>query len=139
MAKLDTVEIKQLLKEPIISTITTMRPDGTPHMTPVWHLVRGDKILVGVEEKSVKARNVRENPTVALCVAANESPQRWALVNGTAKLTHHEVTDVVTEVSMHYVRGEEEGKAYVEKVLRELDFVLLEITPTNIVGFDGLD
>jgi hypothetical protein len=40
---------------------------------------------------------------------------------------------------MHYVRGEEEGKAYVEKVLRELDFVLLEITPTNIVGFDGLD
>ena len=35
LAKLDTVEIKQLLKEPIISIITTMRPDGTPHMTPV--------------------------------------------------------------------------------------------------------
>ncbi|MDP6453807.1 MAG: pyridoxamine 5'-phosphate oxidase family protein, partial [SAR202 cluster bacterium] len=80
MGKLDTTQIDQLLKEPIISVITTMRPDGTPHMTPVWHLVRGDKIIAGVEERSVKASNVRNNPNVALCVVANESPQRWALV-----------------------------------------------------------
>ena len=139
MGILDTTQIDQLLKEPIISIITTMRPDGTPHMTPVWHLIHGDKIIVGVEERSVKANNVRNNPTVALCVAANESPQRWALVNGTAELTHNQVTEIVTEVSMHYVAGEAEGRAYVEKVLSELEFVLIEITPTSVIGFDGVD
>ena len=138
MGNLNKAQIDQLLKEPIISIFTTMRPDGTPHMTPVWHLVRGDKIIVAVEEKSVKARNVRNNPTVALCVAANESPQRWALINGTVTLTKDEVTDVVTEMSRHYVPGEE-GNVYAEKVLKELDFVLLEINPTSVIGFDGVE
>ena len=139
MAYLNTSQIDQLLTEPIISIFTTLRPDGTPHMTPVWHLVRGDSIFVAVERTSVKARNVRNNPTVALCVAANESPQRWALVNGSARVTEDAVTETVTEVSMHYVSGEEEGRAYVEKALRELDFVLLEITPTKVIGFDGVE
>ena len=107
-------------------------------MTPVWHLVRGDKIIVAVEEKSVKARNVRNNPTVALCVAANESPQRWALINGTVTLTKDEVTDVVTDMSLHYVPGDA-GNVYAEKVLKELDFVLLEINPTSVIGFDGVE
>ena len=138
MGYLDTNAINQLLKEPIISIFTTLRPDGTPHMTPVWHLVRGDKIIVAVEEKSVKARNVRNNPTVALCIAANESPQRWALINGTVTLTKDEVTEVVTEMSLLYVPGDG-GEAYAEKVLSELDFVLLEITPTKVVGFDGVE
>ena len=138
MGYLDTNAINQLLKEPIISIFTTLRPDGTPHMTPVWHLVRGDKIIVAVEEKSVKARNVRINPTVALCIAANESPQRWALINGTVTLTKDEVTEVVTEMSLLYVPGDG-GEAYAEKALSELDFVLLEITPTKVVGFDGVE
>lgn len=138
MGNLNKAQIDQLLKEPIISIFTTMRPDGTPHMTPVWHLVRGDKIIVAVEEKSVKARNVRNNPTVALCVAANESPQRWALINGTVTLTKDEVTDVVTDMSLHYVPGDA-GNVYAEKVLKELDFVLLEINPTSVIGFDGVE
>ena len=138
MGNLNKAQIDELLKEPIISIFTTMRPDGTPHMTPVWHLVRGDKIIVAVEEKSVKARNVRNNPTVALCVAANESPQRWALINGTVTLTKDEVTDVVTEMSLHYVPGDA-GNVYAEKVLKELDFVLLEINPTSVIGFDGVE
>lgn len=138
MGYLNTAEIGQLLKEPIISIFTTLRPDGTPHMTPVWHLVRGDKIIVAVEEKSVKARNVRNNPNVALCIAANESPQRWALINGRVSLTKDEVTKVVTDMSMLYV-PDDGGKVYAEKVLRELDFVLLEITPTKVFGFDGVE
>jgi PPOX class probable F420-dependent enzyme len=139
MAHLDKTQIDQLLQEPIISIFTTLRADGTPHMTPVWHLVRGDKVIVAVDEKSVKARNVANNSTVALCVAANESPQRWVLINGTARATKDEVDEVVTEVSMHYVVGEEESKAYVENILKQLNFVLLEITPTSVLGFDGVD
>ena len=41
-------------------------------------------------------------------------------------------------VSYHYL-GEEDGAPYVEDILGKLDFVLLRITPSAVVAFDGLE
>lgn len=82
------------------------------------------------EESSVRAHNVRNNPTVALCVTTDETPQRWVLVNGTATLSREGVADMVRSLSSHHTRAEE-GERYAEEVLSELDFVLIRITPTS--------
>lgn len=136
MGRLSQQETAALLQEPHISIICTLRADGTPHMTPVWHLVDGDQIVVAVEATSVKARNVRSDPNVALCVAVNETPQRWLQVNGTAVLTEEGVPAIVRALSRHYL-GAEEGASYAADVLRKLHFVLLSITPASMLGFDG--
>lgn len=138
MGRLKVHEIDQLFCEPIISIITTLNSDGTPHMTPVWHLIRGRSILVAVDEQSVKARNIKANPTVGLCIAANENPQRWALVNGHAVLTKDSVDEIVMTMALHYMPINE-GKRYAENVLAKLNFEIIEITPTNIIGFDGIE
>ena len=113
-----------------------MRPDGTPHVTPVWHLVDGAEVVIAVARETVKARNVRANPQVAICVAADQRPQPWALINGTARLSEERVEDIVRAVSFHYL-GEEEGGPYVEDILQMLDFVIMRITPERIIAFDG--
>lgn len=136
MGRLSQREIKEVLHLPTISIISTLRPDGTPHMTPVWHLVDGDQVVVAVEETSVKARNVRHDPRAALCVAVDETPQRWLQVNGMAALTRNGVPDIVRSLSRHYL-GAAEGETYAEGVLSKLAFVLIRITPTSILGFDG--
>ena len=136
MGRLSQREINTILREPHISIISTVRPDGTPHMTPVWHLVDGEQVVVAVENTSVKARNVRRNPHVALCIALNESPQRWLLVNGAATIAHERIPELVRALSLHYL-GAEEGATYAADVLRKLQFLLLRITPTSTIGFDG--
>ena len=138
MGYLNRQQTDELLREPIISIITTLRANGSPHMTPVWHIVDGEEIVVAVARNTVKARNVRNNPNVALCVAANELPQRWLLANGTARILEDRVEEIVRAVSYHYL-GPEDGAPYVEDILGKLDFVLLRMTPTSIVGFDGLE
>ena len=138
MGYLSNQETNELLGEPIISFIPTLRADGTPHTTPVWHLVDGEEVVVAVGRGTVKARNVRNNPNVALCVAADESPQRWLLVSGAARISEDRVEELVRAVSYHYL-GEEDGAPYVEDILGKLDFVLLRITPNAVVGFDGLE
>ena len=138
MGRLSQREIIGLLHEPHISIVTTLRPDGTPHMTPVWHLVDEDQVVVAVEQTSVKARNVRNDPRVALCVATCETPQRWVMMNGTAALSQDGVADMVRSLSLHY-KGPEEGESYAKEVLRKLDFVLMRITPTSMIGSDGKD
>lgn len=136
MGRLNNEQTWELISRPIISFVTTMREDGTPHVTPVWHLVDGDEVVIAVARDTVKARNVRANPQVALCVAADERPQPWVLINGTARLSEERVEEIVRTVSFHYL-GEEEGGPYVEEILQMLDFVILRITPGRIIAFDG--
>ena len=138
MGKLNSEQTWDLIRQPIISFVTTIRADGTPHVTPVWHLVDGDDVVIAVARSTVKARNVRANPRVALCVAANARPQPWALVEGPARLSEERVEEIVRAVSYHYF-GPEEGGPYVEDILGKLDFVILRITPERVTGFDGLD
>ena len=139
MGRLDSEQTWALLREPIISFVTTMRSDGTPHVTPVWHLVDGDEVVICVGRDTVKARNVRRNPTVALCVAADESPQPWLLLNGTARLLSEDrVEEMVRAVSAHYL-GDEEAGPYVDDILQKMDFVLMRITSDRVSGYDGLE
>ena len=145
MGYLNRQQTDELLREPIISIITTLRADGTPHMTPVWHIVDGDEVVVAVGRDTVKARNVGRNPSVSLCVVegsltrtTSDPPQRWVLVDGTARISEDRVEELVRAVSYHYL-GEEDGAPYVEDILGKLDFVLLRITQTQVVGFDGLE
>ncbi len=127
--------VDDLLSEPNISIVATLRQDGTSHMTPVWHLAEQDRIVLAVEKKSVKAKNVANDPRVTLCVATCETPQRWAQVSGSARLTTEAVDDVVRRMSVHYM-GATEGNPYADQVLRDLDFILMEITPETRMGFD---
>lgn len=136
MAKLSRNDTEDLLRRPIISVVSTTCPDGTLHMTPVWHLIDEGEAVIGIEKSSVKARNVRSNSKAALCVMTDETPQRWALFSGDARISIERVEDFVRRVSVHYM-GEAEGTQYAEQAIKDTNFVLLRITPTKISSSDG--
>ena len=138
MGRLSDERAWELLREPIISFITTMRADGTPHVTPVWHMAEGGEIVIAVARDTVKARNVRRNPAVALCAAADARPQPWVLVNGEARLSDAGAADFVRAVSAHYL-GADEAEPYADDVLAKIDFTLLRIAPARVAGYDGLE
>ncbi|NDZ81368.1 pyridoxamine 5'-phosphate oxidase [Streptomyces sp. SID10853] len=51
-----------------------VRPDGSPHVTPVWFVFLRDSWWIGVDSGSVKVRNLRENPRVSLALEDGRSP-----------------------------------------------------------------
>ena len=138
MGKLNSEDTWALLREPIISFITTLRADGTPHVTPVWHMVDGDEIVVAVDSRTVKARNVLANPNVALCVAVDASPQPWVLVEGAATLTEEGALEFVHAVAAHYLGADKAGP-YLEETLPMRDFRLIRIAPRRVTGWDGVE
>ena len=103
MARLSQTDMEDLLGRPIISVVSTIRPDGTPHMTPAWHLVDDGEVVIVIEDSSVKARNVRANPRAPLCVVMDETPQKWVLFSGDARLSTERVVELVRYVSVHYM------------------------------------
>lgn len=61
--------------------VATTRPDGRPHLTPVWFAWFEEKIYICIPEKSVKARNFTQNPRVSLALEDGLHP---VICEGTA-------------------------------------------------------
>jgi F420H(2)-dependent biliverdin reductase len=59
--------LKKLEQQQII-WIASVRPDGRPHMSPVWFIYYEGKIYVSTDPKSVKVRNLLGNPHAVLAL-----------------------------------------------------------------------
>jgi len=80
----------RLFDEPKDVTLITIDPDGSPHAAMVWVGRDGDDLLIGVEEKHRKTRNLRRDPRVTLVLEDDRTSPRgltqYLVLRGTAKL-----------------------------------------------------
>jgi PPOX class probable F420-dependent enzyme len=70
------------LAEPNYAHLATLMKDGAPTSVPVWVGLEGDNILVGTGSGTLKARNTRRDPRVALSVADPRDPYKAASIRG---------------------------------------------------------
>jgi PPOX class probable F420-dependent enzyme len=75
-------DIKVLLDRPNFARLSTLMPDGSPQSAPVWILREGDRILIGTGEGSLKAKNTRRDPRIALSITDMEDPYSEAQLRG---------------------------------------------------------
>jgi nitroimidazol reductase NimA-like FMN-containing flavoprotein (pyridoxamine 5'-phosphate oxidase superfamily) len=54
--------------------LASVRPDGSPHLAPVWFAWYAGKLYVSIEASSVKGRNLARNPAIALALEDGSSP-----------------------------------------------------------------
>ena len=74
--------VRDLLEKPIVATLSTVMPDGSPQATPVWFSRDGDKIKVNSAKGRVKDKNMRRDPRVALSIMDPENPYRYLEIRG---------------------------------------------------------
>ncbi|MFZ0808696.1 MAG: pyridoxamine 5'-phosphate oxidase family protein [Candidatus Sulfotelmatobacter sp.] len=74
---------EQRLKKSHNYWITTVKPDGSPHVMVVWGLWQDGRFLFSTGGKSRKARNLALNPN---CVVCTEHAQEAIIVEGIAEI-----------------------------------------------------
>jgi PPOX class probable F420-dependent enzyme len=82
MAKELTPEVRALFSARNMVHIATLMEDGSPHVSPVWMEIEGDRIAVFTQETNQKAVNMRRDPRVGLSVADETNPYRAAVIRG---------------------------------------------------------
>jgi PPOX class probable F420-dependent enzyme len=82
MAHALSAEIKTLLDRPNFAHLATLMADGSPQSAPVWVTREGDRILVTTGDASLKARNARRDPRVALSITDMADPYSEAQLRG---------------------------------------------------------
>jgi PPOX class probable F420-dependent enzyme len=75
-------EIKVLLDGSNFAHLATLMPDGSPQSVPVWLAREGDRLLICTGESSLKAKNTRRDPRVAISVVDFHDPYQEAQLRG---------------------------------------------------------
>lgn len=71
--------------------LATVRPDGRPHVAPVWFDLDGDDLVFSTSERSVKGRNLIADPRLSICVDDDQPPFAFVIVEGKAQLSRDPV------------------------------------------------
>jgi hypothetical protein len=74
---------EQRLKKSHNYWITTVRPDGSPHVMVVWGMWQDGRFLFSTGSKSRKAQNLAQNPH---CVVSTEHAHEAVIVEGVAEI-----------------------------------------------------
>ena len=77
-------EVAALLSRPNFAHLSTLMPDGSPNVTPVWVGLDGDRILISTSEDSLKARNLRRDPRLGISVIGFHNPYEEVQIRGRA-------------------------------------------------------
>ncbi|WP_371095704.1 pyridoxamine 5'-phosphate oxidase family protein [Streptomyces sanglieri] len=97
---------RAFLARPHTATLTTLRPDGTPHVTPVRFTFDTATGLVRVTTRAGarKARNVAAGGRVARVALCQADGFRWVTLEGRATVTDDPVrlTDAVRRYTVRY-------------------------------------
>ena len=63
----------------------TVRPDGRPHLTPLWFVWYEEKYYVCIQPESIKAKNIAKNANVAISL---EDGSNVVICEGKATAIH---------------------------------------------------
>lgn len=75
-------EVKSLLSRPNFAHLSTLMPDGSPNVTPVWIGLEGDHVVICTGEDSLKAHNLRRDSRLGLSVVDFHDPYEEVQIRG---------------------------------------------------------
>ncbi|HEX3712731.1 MAG TPA: TIGR03618 family F420-dependent PPOX class oxidoreductase [Trebonia sp.] len=109
------------------------RRDHGPAMTVVYYVMDGDDILISTMEARGKAKAVRRDPQVSLCILDEQWPPTYLQVYGTAVLERDEeqAADVLRQI-VELMAGEavpDERREQIAQLAREEQRVVLRVRP----------
>lgn len=118
--------------------LATVRPDGSPHVAPIWVAVDGDELVFNTAATSVKGRSLARDPRVALCFDDEAPPFAFVVFEGIATVSEEpdELLRWATVIGGRYM-GAELAESYGRRngVPGEL---LVRVAPTKVFGHRGV-
>ena len=74
--------VRRLIDSRNFAHLATILPDGSPHSAPVWMGRDRDRIIVVTDEGSLKSKNTRRDPRVAISIVDMDDPYTVAHLRG---------------------------------------------------------
>lgn len=110
MADVLSPQARALIQRPVLASLATIFPNGSPQITPLWIDLDGDDVLFNTSEHRVKARNLRRDPQVAVSVIDPDDFYNVVAFRGTViDMTHEGAVEHLNALSQKYLGKDFQG------------------------------
>lgn len=124
---------KDFIKTQKILRLATIDPRGYPHIVPVWYRYMNGKFYVGTNTRTIKAKNVKNNPQVSFCVDVGvNSPDIFGVMGiGKARLVveNKRVQHLAKKILCRYFKSLKNKSA--QQLLKDTNCII-EIIPKKL-------
>lgn len=131
-----TGEEREFLKANRLVIVGLNRKAGPPHLTPVYYVLDGDDLLMSTTASRLKAKAVRRNPDVSLCVIGEQPPFPYLLIYGRGTVEEEGAVDTMMQVGARMTGNPvpESARPALEERARKEGRVVLRVRPESIRG-----
>ncbi|MCC6904416.1 MAG: PPOX class F420-dependent oxidoreductase [Anaerolineae bacterium] len=137
-----TPEIDAFLRQVHIARIATVRPDGRPHVAPIWYLWHDGAMYFETMYSTVKGKNLKAYPYLAVTVDVTGGGMRNKLVVLEGKVELIEDKDEVRRITEQiYIRylGKEGLLAPTPQEMLKTDKMVIKLVPEHVFHDDTLE
>jgi PPOX class probable F420-dependent enzyme len=114
--------VRALLSRANFAHVSTLMPDGSPNNSPVWIAVQDDLILISSEEGSLKVRNLRRDPRLAISVIDFHNPYEELQIRGrVVEIRDDSKSEFLDTISHKYI-----GEPYPDRDLAGVVVLVIE-------------
>jgi PPOX class probable F420-dependent enzyme len=107
MAQLTEQQRKFIAENPYVATVTTLRPDGSPHNTIVWVDAQDGVVTFNTVVGRAKERYLQRDPRIGVLVVNPENAYHWIAISGHAELTTDGADEQIDHLAKKYLGQDE--------------------------------
>ena len=126
-------ERRTFLEQHRLAIVGAVRAEGRPQLSPVYYVMDGDDLLVSTTATRAKAKAVRRDGRVTMCVIGEQPPFRYLTVYGRGRIEDDGAVEVMMAVGGKMTGSSlpESARPALQERARSEQRVVLRVTPES--------
>ncbi len=129
--------VDERLRKNLIIWLGSVRPDGRPHLVPVWFLWDGKQILLFSQPNTQKIRNLQQNTNVILALDDTKDGEDVVMLEGKAEFLNDPAVNATLPAYAAKYDSELKSEGYTAAAMAAEYSQAIRITPTRFLNSSG--
>jgi PPOX class probable F420-dependent enzyme len=129
--------VDERLRKNLIIWLSSVRPDGRPHLVPVWFLWDGKNILIFSQPNTQKIRNLQQNTNVILALDDTKDGEDVVMLEGIAEFLNDPAVNPTLPAYAAKYNSELKSMGYTAEAMAAEYAQAIRITPTRFLNISG--
>ena len=130
-------EAERCLRDDPVVWLSSVQPDGRPHLVPVWFHWDGQRIVAFSKPNARKVQNLRDHPSVMLAVGTPGPEFDVELIEATAELPDTPAASLMPEDFSRKYREMLRRAGISAQRFAEVYSQAIVLHPTRFLGYGG--
>jgi len=129
--------VSRLLDSELVVWLSTVRPDGLPHLVPIWFSWDGETVLIASKPHAKKVANLQANPRVMLALGEPYEDFDVGLLEGVAEILDEPSAAALPASHLRKYRDQMEAIGLDPEEFLATYSLVIRIRPTRFFPWHG--